>query len=79
MFLGKAGAYLSEAPLCCSTIVLAPGLACKHLSRLERLARYKNYSLFITLINFEIKKFMTLDPATHQKARVFVPGKPFLA
>jgi hypothetical protein len=40
----KAGAYLSETHFRCSTLRQVPGFTHKHYSRLERLARYKNYS-----------------------------------
>ncbi len=45
MFASKAGAYLSEAPLRCSNIELAPGLTHKHKAKLDKPARNKHFSL----------------------------------
>ncbi len=45
MFAGKTGVYLSEAPFRCSNIGQAPGLTCKHQTRLEKLAKGKLSSI----------------------------------
>ncbi len=60
MFTGKAGAYPSEALCNFSSLGLAPGLAHKHKTRVERLARDE---LQITKIrNYGEKRFTTLGP-----------------
>ncbi len=59
-FAVKAEAYLSEAPLCCSTLGYAPGLTLKHWIRLERLARNKHSRSVQTFINYGRKSFITL-------------------
>ncbi len=60
MFVGKARANPITAPFRCYTLGKAPGLAQKHYTRLEKLAReqtlYKN-SLITT-----IKSFIGLTP-----------------
>jgi hypothetical protein len=35
MFVGKAGAYPSEAPFWCSTLRHSPGITLKHWTRLD--------------------------------------------
>jgi hypothetical protein len=40
MFVGKAGAYPSEAPFSYSNLGQAPGIAHKHSARLEKPARH---------------------------------------
>jgi hypothetical protein len=62
MSVGKAGAYLSEAPFGCSTLVLAPGLTQKHQTRLERLTRDKHSSLLRKFVNYDRKSFMIQTP-----------------
>ncbi len=62
MFLDKAGAYLSQAPLSCSAVRYAPGFIHKHQTRLERLARDKYISLVRAFVNYGRKSFITLGP-----------------
>ncbi len=40
MFAGKLRAYPSEAPFKCSTLGQAPGITCKHYTKLEKLDVY---------------------------------------
>ncbi len=49
-FAGKAGACPSEAPFKCSALGQASGLAHKHETRLERLARDKHEHPEITAV-----------------------------
>ncbi len=56
MFEGKAIAYLNEAPFRRSTIGQAPGHVRKHYTSLERLARDRQSSLLLKLVNYGRKK-----------------------
>ena len=60
VFVGKARAYLSEAPFKWSTLGKAPGLTRKHLTRLERLARDKCCSFLRKVITSGRKKFYNI-------------------
>ena len=58
MFVGKAGAYLSEAPFRRFTLDQAPGLTHKHKIWLEKLAKDKRSSLLLKLVSYSRKKFL---------------------
>jgi hypothetical protein len=60
MFVGKTGAYPSEAPFRCSTLGYAPGLIHKLQTRLEKLARNKCSSLLRKFVNYGCKKFYNI-------------------
>ncbi len=62
MFVGKAGAYLSEAPFRCSTLGLAPGLTPKHYTRLETHARGKHSCLLQKSVNYGHEKLYSTSP-----------------
>ncbi len=64
MFVGKAGAYPIEEPFRCSTLGLAPGLADKQKTRLERLARDKHSRLIRKFVNHGQKILITLARGT---------------
>ncbi len=53
----RPGAYPSEAPFRYSTLGQASGLAHKHQTRLERLARDKHSSLLRKSVNYDCNKF----------------------
>ncbi len=62
MFVGSSkGLPCSGAPERCFTLV-GPGLACKHWTRQERLAREKHSSLLQTSINYDSEKFYSTGP-----------------
>jgi hypothetical protein len=61
-FEGKAGAYPSETPLGCTTLEWAHGLAHKQMTRLERLARDKHFSLLRKFVIYVRKKFYIIGP-----------------
>jgi hypothetical protein len=58
MFVGKAGAYSSEAPFNCPTL----GLTHKHLTKLETPAKNRYSSLLETFVNYSCKKFLNIPP-----------------
>ncbi len=60
MFVGKARTYPNEAPFRCSTLGLAPGLALKQYTRLERLARDKHPGLLQKFVSYGRKKFYNI-------------------
>ncbi len=62
MFVGKSGAYPSEAPVGCSTLVSAPDLTHKHQTWVEKLARDKHSSLLLVFVNYDRKKFLAPGP-----------------
>jgi len=70
VFGGKAGACPSETLFRCTTLRWAPGLAHKHVTRLERLARDKHFSLLGTFVNYGLK-FITFTPGRNV-ARFFM-------
>ncbi len=57
MFVRKAGTYPSGGPKSTFPLGLGSGPYKKHWTRLERLARDKQYSLLQTLVNYGRKKF----------------------
>jgi hypothetical protein len=56
MYVSRAGAYLSGASFTCSLLVYAPGLNCKHYTRLERHVRDKYTSLLGPFVRYEISE-----------------------
>ncbi len=66
MFVGKAGAYPSEARSD------APKLAYKYLTRLERPPRDKHSSLLQSFINYGCLKFYTNGPLTMKSFMVVI-------
>jgi len=70
MFVSKAGAYLNEAPLRCSTLGCAPSLTHQHETKLERPARDKHSSLLDTFVNYRCKRFMTLGPGCYSLKKI---------
>ncbi len=62
MFGSKAGAYPSEAPFRFFTLVWAPGLTNKYLTRLERFAKDKHSTLLRIFKNYDRKKFYNISP-----------------
>ncbi len=62
MFASKAGANLGEALFRCSTQGQAPDLTSKHLTRLEKLASDKHFSLLQTFVNYGREKFYNIEP-----------------
>jgi len=65
IFVGKARAYLSVAPLRCSTLWKAPGLIHKHFTMLERLARDKHASLLRKSVNYGSKSCIELSQGVY--------------
>jgi hypothetical protein len=59
MFVGKAGAYPSQAPFRCSTLGEAHCPTHKHLAGLER---DKRSSLLQKFVNYGRKKFYKIGP-----------------
>ncbi len=62
LFVDKVITYLIEEPLRCSSLEKAPGLAHKHQTKLERLAKNKHSSLLRKFVNYEEKKFYNIGP-----------------
>jgi hypothetical protein len=62
MFAGEARDYTNKAPFRLSTLGQASGLTHKHYTRLEKLARDKNSSLFQKSVNYSYKKFCSIVP-----------------
>jgi hypothetical protein len=69
MFASKDSAYPSFSPFRCSTLGLAPGLICKHLTRLERPDSYKHSSLIRAFVNYGRIKFYNTE--LEEKWRIF--------
>jgi hypothetical protein len=61
-FVGKAGAYPSKTPFRCSTLRLAPGLAHKQYTRLERLVRSECSTLLRKFVTYDRKMFYKSGP-----------------
>ncbi len=61
-FEGKAGAYPSETPLRCTTLGWASSLTHNQMTRLERLARDKHFSLLRKFVIYGRKKFYIIGP-----------------
>ncbi len=68
MFVGKAGAYPSEAPFSCYTHGQAPGLTRKHQTRPERPAGDKHSGLLRKVVTYGRKKFYNIGHWSHCKA-----------
>jgi hypothetical protein len=57
MLVGKARVYLRVEQLKCASLGKAPGLTCKHWTRLDRSAREKHSSLLRKFVNYGRKRF----------------------